>query len=77
MTIKFPKHIGPQHNILLLASEDDGFTLAELVLALAMMMIVMTAIISLLVSLARVYTAQNVSAGVQQVTRAGINIMTG
>ncbi len=76
MTIKFPKHIGPQHNILLIASEDDGFTLAELVLALAMMIIVMTAIISLLVSLTRVYTAQNVSAGVQQVTRAGINIMT-
>ncbi len=76
MTIKFTNRIRPKHNILLLATKNDGFTLVELVLALAMMMIVMTAIISLLVSLTRAYTAQNVTAGVQQVTRAGINIMT-
>ena len=39
-------------------------------------MMVMAAMVSLLISLNRVYTAQNVTAGVQQVTRAGINIMT-
>jgi type IV pilus assembly protein PilW len=77
MIIKFTQHIWPtKKNIILLASEADGFTVTELVLALAMMMMVMAAMVSLLISLNRSYTAQNVTAGVQQVTRAGINIMT-
>jgi type IV pilus assembly protein PilW len=76
MIIKFTQHIRPAKNIYLLASEADGFTLTELVLALAMMMMVMAAMVSLLISLNRTYTTQNVTAGVQQVTRAGINIMT-
>ena len=76
MIIKFNQHIRPTKNIFLLASEADGFTVAELVLALAMMMMVMAAMVSLLISLNRSYTTQNVTAGVQQVTRAGINIMT-
>jgi type IV pilus assembly protein PilW len=53
-----------------------GFTLAELLVAMGMMAIVLTAIISLFTSLNRVYTTQGVAAGVQQVTRAGIDIMT-
>jgi type IV pilus assembly protein PilW len=76
MIIKFTHHIRPTKNIYLLASEADGFTLTELVLALAMMMMVMAAMVSLLISLNRTFTTQNVTAGVQQVTRAGINIMT-
>ncbi len=76
MMIKFSQHIRPTKNIFSLASEADGFTVTELVLALAMMMTVMAAMVSLLISLNRSYTAQNVTAGVQQVTRAGINIMT-
>ena len=76
MIIKFNQHIRPTKNILLLASEADGFTVTELVLALAMMMTVMAAMVSLLISLNRSYTTQNVTAGIQQVTRAGINIMT-
>ena len=76
MIIKLPEHIRPTKNIYLLASEADGFTVTELVLALAMMMMVMAAMFSLLISLNRTYTTQNVTAGVQQVTRAGINIMT-
>ena len=55
---------------------SDGFTVTELVLALAIMMMVMSAMVALLISLNRAYTAQNVTAGVQQVTRAGINILT-
>jgi type IV pilus assembly protein PilW len=77
MIIKFTQHIwSAKKDIFLIASEADGFTVAELVLALAMMMMVMVAMVSLLISLNRSYTAQNVTAGVQQVTRAGINIMT-
>jgi type IV pilus assembly protein PilW len=76
MIINFNQHIGPTKNIFPLASEADGFTVTELVLALAMMMTVMAAMVSLLISLNRSYTTQNVTAGVQQVTRAGINIMT-
>ena len=76
MMVKFSKHIRPKKNFFLITSEIGGFTVTELVLALAIMMMVMAAMVSLLISLNRAYTAQNVSAGVQQVTRAGINIMT-
>lgn len=76
MIIKINQYLRPTKNTFLLASEADGFTVTELVLALAMMMMVMAAMVSLLISLNRSYTAQNVTAGVQQVTRAGINIMT-
>jgi Tfp pilus assembly protein PilW len=57
-------------------SGNDGFTLAEVVMALGIMLLVLTAIINLFTSLNRTYTTQNVAAGVQQVTRAGIDIMT-
>ena len=53
-----------------------GFTVTELVLALAIMMVVMSAMTSLLIFLNRAYTTQNVAAGVQQVARAGIDLMT-
>ena len=76
MIIKINQKLRPTKNVFLLSSEADGFTVAELVMALAMMMMVMAAMVSLLISLNRSYTAQNVAAGVQQVTRAGINIMT-
>jgi hypothetical protein len=76
MMVKFFKHIRPKKNFFLITSETSGFTVTELVLALAIMMMVMAAMVSLLISLNRAYTAQNVTAGVQQVTRAGINIMT-
>ncbi|MEE4265893.1 MAG: prepilin-type N-terminal cleavage/methylation domain-containing protein, partial [Desulfobacteraceae bacterium] len=55
---------------------NDGFTLAELMLAMGIMLIVLTAIISLFTSLNRMYTTQGVAAGVQQVTRTAIDIMT-
>ena len=76
MMVHFSQNIRPEKKLLLIASGSDGFTVTELVLALAIMMMVMAAIVSLLISLNRAYTAQNVTAGVQQVTRAGINILT-
>ena len=76
MIVEFSKHIRLKKNFFLITSESGGFTVTELVLALAIMMMVMAAMVSLLISLNRVYTAQNVAAGVQQVTRTGINIMT-
>ena len=76
MMVKLSKHIRPKKNFFLITSGTGGFTVTELVLALAIMMMVMASIVSLLISLNRVYAAQSVIAGVQQVTRAGINIMT-
>ena len=76
MMVKLSKHIRPKKNFFLITSGTGGFTVTELVLALAIMMMVMASIVSLLISLYRVYAAQSVIAGVQQVTRAGINIMT-
>jgi len=75
MMVKSSKHIRAKKNFFFVTSETGGFTVTELVLALAIMMMVMAAMVSLLVSLNRAYAAQNVTAGVQQVTRAGINIM--
>ena len=76
MMVHFSQNIRPEKKLSLITSGSDGFTVTELVLALAIMMMVMAAIVSLLISLNRAYTAQNVTAGVQQVTRVGINILT-
>ena len=76
MMDKFCRPIRSQKHFFLIVSGAGGFTVTELVLALAIMLMVMAAMVSLLISLNRVYTAQNVIAGVQQVTRTGINIMT-
>ena len=55
---------------------EDGFTLVDILVGLAMASIVMAAIISLFTSVGRSYTIQNVAADVQQVTRAGVEHMT-
>ena len=75
MMVKVFKLIRSNQNFFLIPSATGGFTVTELVLALAIMMMVMAAMVSLLISLNRTYTAQNVAAEIQQVTRAGINIM--
>ena len=76
MMVKLSKHIRPKKNFFLITSGTGGFTVTELVLALAIMMMVMASMVSLMIGLNRAYTAQNVAAGVQQVTRTGINILT-
>jgi len=55
---------------------NAGFSLIELVLSMGIMLVVLSAIISLFTSLNRMYTTQGVAAGVQQVARVGIDIMT-
>ena len=57
-------------------SAINGFSLFEILVALTIMLLVMSGIIKLFTSLNRTYTSQNVAAGIQQVTRAGIDIMT-
>ena len=57
-------------------SGSGGFSVIELVVALAVMLLVMTGIISFFTTLNRTYTTQNVAAAVQQVVRTGIDIMT-
>lgn len=76
MMVKLSKHIRSKKNFFLITSGTGGFTVTELVLALAIMMMVMASMVSLMIGLNRAYTAQNVAAGVQQVTRTGINILT-
>ena len=76
MISKPSKYLKSKIHPLSIISGNQGFTLAELMLAMGIMLIVLTAIISLFTSLNRMYTTQGVAAGVQQVTRAGIDIMT-
>ena len=76
MISKPSKYLKSRIHPLSIIPGNQGFTLAELMLAMGIMMVVLTAIISLFTSLNRMYTTQGVAAGVQQVTRAGIDIMT-
>jgi type II secretory pathway component PulJ len=55
---------------------NDGFSVVELVVALAVMVVVIAGIISFFTSLSSTYTTQNAAAAVQQVARTGIDIMT-
>ncbi len=57
-------------------NRENGFTLADILVGLAIASIVMVAIISLFTTVGRSYTIQNVAADVQQVTRAGVEHMT-
>lgn len=52
-----------------------GFTLVELMVALAVASIVMTVIVGVYAGLMRSYTTQNAAAQVQQTVRAGIDYM--
>ena len=54
---------------------DRGFTLIELMVALAVSSIIMAAIYSVNATLTRSYTTQNVAADVQQAVRATIDFM--
>lgn len=57
------------------AAEAGGFTLVELLVAMAIASIMLAAVTSLFVSLNKSYTRQNVAADVQQVVRAGVDFM--
>jgi competence protein ComGC len=57
------------------AKRQAGFTLVDILVGLAMASILMVAIVSLFTTMGRSYTIQNVAAGVQHVTRAGIDEM--
>jgi len=52
-----------------------GFTLVDILVGLAMASVLMVAMVSLFTTLGRSYTTQNVSADVQEVTRAGVELM--
>ena len=52
-----------------------GFSLIELMVAMAMACIVLTAVYSLHAALTKSYTTQNVAADVQEAMRAGVDLM--
>ena len=56
-------------------TRDRGFTLVELLVAMAIASIVMAAIFSVYATLTRSYTTQNAFADVQQAVRASVDIM--
>lgn len=55
---------------------QTGFTLVDILVGLAMASVLMVAMVGLFTSLGRSYTTQNVAADVQEVTRAGVELMT-
>jgi type II secretory pathway component PulJ len=54
---------------------QKGFTLVDILVGLSMASILLAAVVSLFTSMGRSYTIQNVAADVQQVTRAGVEVM--
>ena len=58
-----------------LTGSQKGFTLVDILVGLAMASVLMAATVSLFTTMGRSYTTQNVSADVQQVARAGIDLM--
>lgn len=54
---------------------QKGFTLVDILVGLAIASVLLAAVVSLFTSMGRSYTTQNVAADVQQVTRAGIELM--
>jgi type IV pilus assembly protein PilW len=59
-----------------IAKRPAGFTLVDILVGLALASVLMVAVISLFTTMGRSYTIQNVAAGVQEVTRAGVELMT-
>jgi len=56
--------------------DNKGFTVAEFLVAFALLSILLAGMIKLFTILNQSYTTQNVAAGVQQVVRTGIGIMS-
>ena len=54
---------------------QKGFTLVDILVGLAIASVVLAAVVSLFTTMGRSYTTQNVAADVQQITRAGIELM--
>lgn len=54
---------------------QGGFTVVDILVGLAIASVLMVAMVSLFTTLGRSYTTQSVAAGVQHVTRAGIDEM--
>ena len=55
---------------------SEGFSLAEVLIALGLLSIFMAAVIGLFISIETSYATQNAAAGLQQVVRTGMDIMT-
>lgn len=55
---------------------DQGFTIAEILVACALLSVLMTAMVKLFTLIDYTYTRQNAAANLQQVARTGMDIMT-
>ncbi|MDX1708472.1 MAG: hypothetical protein R3274_07720 [Desulfobacterales bacterium] len=70
MTLQSVKTLRHNH-----AGRQKGFTLVDILVGLAMASVILVAVVSLFATMGRSYTTQNVAADVQQVIRAGIELM--
>jgi prepilin-type N-terminal cleavage/methylation domain-containing protein len=75
MNRKYQNFTKPSKKFNQVAIGNHGFTLIEVIIALAMISMLMSAIISIFSNLNQSYATQNVAAGIQQVVRTGIDII--
>ncbi len=75
MIIK-PKRMLQSHKLnAILAGRTEGFTLVDILVGLGLASVVMVIVVGIFTTMGRSFTTQNVAADVQQVTRAGIEVM--
>lgn len=75
MIIK-PKRMLQSHKLkTILAGRTDGFTLVDILVGLGLASVVMVIVVGIFTTMGRSFTTQNVAADVQQVTRAGVELM--
>ena len=67
--------IGVTRKKISIDGKQKGFTLVDILVGLAMASVLMVAMVSLFTTMGRSYTTQNVAADVQQVARAGVELM--
>jgi type IV pilus assembly protein PilW len=67
--------IGVTRRKISIDGKQKGFTLVDILVGLAMASVLMVAMVSLFTTMGRSYTTQNVAADVQQVARAGVELM--
>lgn len=68
-------HISFTRKKICITGNRKGFTLVDILVGLAMASVLMVAMVSLFTTMGRSYTTQNVAADVQQVARAGVELM--
>jgi len=75
MIFRLNQNLQSQKFKTILAAGSAGFTLVDILVGLGMASVIMVIVVGIFTTMAKSYTTQNVAADVQQVARAGVDLM--